>query len=191
MVLVRSSNFLFIFVHLIFFDVHILYMKIQNFVNPSCEINLLKLLITLKYKIKTEFTCHKKRRKKEGKLVQQLAEHQMEGLQDKWRSLLLNPLMLVSQDLQTTDDKGQHISQHKSMPTWNKEQNSIKIHHRGKFKTEDETLLRTNLGGKSSLVPCFLHVYCFHPDFSLHPQFHSVPSVRMTLHNSIVWFQIL
>jgi hypothetical protein len=105
--------------------------------------------------------------------------------------LLLNPLMLVSQDLQTTDDKGQHISQHKSMPTWNKEQNSIKIHHRGKFKTEDETLLRTNLGGKSSLVPCFLHVYCFHPDFSLHPQFHSVPSVRMTLHNSIVWFQIL
>jgi hypothetical protein len=70
------------------------------------------------------------------------------------------------------------------MPTWNKEQNPIKIHHRGKFKTEDETLLRTNLGGKSSLVPCFLHVYCLHPDFSLHPQFHSVPSVRMTLHNT-------
>jgi hypothetical protein len=68
------------------------------------------------------------------------------------------------------------------MPTWNKEQNSIKIHCRGKFKTEDETLLRTNFSEKSNLVPCFLHLYCFHPDFSLHPQFHSVPSVRVTLH---------
>jgi hypothetical protein len=62
-VLVRSSNFLFIFVNLIFFDVHILYMKTQNFVNPSCEMNLLKLLITLKYKIKTEFSLVTKKKK--------------------------------------------------------------------------------------------------------------------------------
>jgi hypothetical protein len=79
-----------------------------------------------------------KRRKKEGKLVQQLAEHQMEGLQGKWRSLLLNPLMLVSQDLQTTDDKGQHISQHKSpLGTRNKTQS--------KYTTEANLKLRMKL----------------------------------------------
>ncbi len=59
--------------------------------------NLLKLLITLKYKMKTEFSLvTKKERKKEGKLVQQLAEHQMEGLKDKWISLLPQPMILVS-----------------------------------------------------------------------------------------------
>jgi hypothetical protein len=59
-------------------------METQNFVNPSCEMNLLKLLITFKYKMKTKFSLVTKgERKKEGKLVQQLAEHQMEGLQDK------------------------------------------------------------------------------------------------------------
>jgi hypothetical protein len=72
-------------------------METQNFVNPSCEMNLLKLLITLKYKMKTEFSLvTKKERKKEGKLVQQLAEHQMEGLKDKWISLLPQPMILVS-----------------------------------------------------------------------------------------------
>lgn len=56
-------------------------METQNFVNPSCEMNLLKLLITLKYKMETEFSLiTKEERKKEGKLVQQHAEHQMEGL---------------------------------------------------------------------------------------------------------------
>jgi hypothetical protein len=59
-------------------------METQNFVNPSCEMNLLKLFITLKYRMKTKFSLvTKEERKKEGKLVQQLAEHQMEGLQDK------------------------------------------------------------------------------------------------------------
>ncbi len=38
-------------------------------------------------------------------------------------------------------------------------------------KLGGETPVRPNLGEKTNLVPCFFHVYCFHPDFSFHLQF--------------------
>jgi hypothetical protein len=64
--LLVSSNFLFTFVNLIFFDVHIFYVETQKKFNPSDEMNLLKLLITLKYKMKSEFSLvTEKERKKE------------------------------------------------------------------------------------------------------------------------------
>jgi hypothetical protein len=37
----------------------------------------------------------------------------------------------------------------------------------GKSRTRGETLVRTNLGGKTSLVPCFVLVDYFHPGFFL------------------------
>jgi hypothetical protein len=38
-------------------------------------------------------------------------------------------------------------------------------------KRGGETSVRPNFGERTNLVPSFVHVYCFHPDFSFHLQF--------------------
>jgi hypothetical protein len=46
--IVKSSNFYFVFVNLIWFDVHFFLMKDQIFVDSSCQMHLLKFPITMK-----------------------------------------------------------------------------------------------------------------------------------------------